>query len=70
MQKFWEKTKKTVTVGFNEAAEGLGAKKVEEDPEFLTKFERLQFIKQHATDLQKSIEGFSNAVGLGIYPML
>ena len=59
MQKLWSKTVDTVTFGVGAAMDFTGAKKVQEDPEFTKRVEKLNFIELHAKNLQKALTGFS-----------
>ena len=59
MQKLWEKTKESVTYGVGAAMDFTGAKKLQEDPEFTKRWEKLEFIETHAKNLQKALLGFS-----------
>jgi len=58
MQKFWEKTKKSMTVGINVAMDATGASKIEEDPEYVEMSEKICQITNQAKNLHKMIDNF------------
>jgi len=62
MQKFWEKTKETFTIGVGTAMEITGTKKFEETPEFLAKVQFLDTFEMNCKNLQRSLNSFSASI--------
>ena len=62
MKKFWKKTIDTLTVGYESAMDKTGAKKLQEDPAFLERLEKLKFYENTVKDTRRSLNSFSAAL--------
>ena len=59
MKKFLKKTMNSITVGYESVMDMTGAKKLQEDPEFLSRVEKFQFYDEKLKSMHRSLIGLS-----------